>query len=343
MDLIKRLELVEQEGIDEKGAGTLQGLPPSWIKKLTDLRGHAGVGGESSEVKKIGEFQLRSDQLRSNALSKLIDQAKPAADITLEDGTVVKSAQLIGLFVKSDGQPFALINYDPEGGAGKPYSVMMQSGEQIKRLEKEPVRSYGRRRYYSDEEREVEKVDLNMTQLTALLPTDVKLEVYAVYSDLEREKKREERGAAKQKSVEGDDLKQIRLDVGKKHMESIKPDIAELFKKVPDAMKAGLEGLESEIDKVYSEEKYSYDEVGKFEQKLDFYREMLRKVYNVVYNLRYVAGKNKDLVTKERDWHTDKYKLALDDNFKRLRDEIEKLKQYLGKVEFKDDRTEVKA
>lgn len=138
MELLKLLESAQDDEVLEENAGNLKGLPPAWFKKVMGKGGgqNSQIEPLETEVKNISKFR-----------TTIIDAMKK------DDGRV-------GVFVKVDGDPFAVVFkeqgtwkesnpvYEMISADGSKLTDTKRTGQNVRTQKRDP--STGKRYHFTE-------------------------------------------------------------------------------------------------------------------------------------------------------------------------------------------------
>lgn len=235
--------------------GNLAGIPPSWIASLR----YKNIG-ENSVVDFLTTIEPGASQLKI-FLKKMNDL-----------GAGYEGNKVVGVFIKIDDQPFALVD---GGGYGREkYSVLFSDG----RYAEEPYyASSGRgphKRYVK-----LTRRNMNMTELGHQLPTDKRWDVWVITVDPNRLAKRAQRYDAKT-GIDGD-ITQIKKTAGDKFLKSKTDDALETLRAQIDSL------LDTTLHNVqsgnYSQTTTGYNEINNNMRRLT---ELVHELNNIGYSIR---------------------------------------------------------
>jgi len=315
--MIKQILLGESENIINvaEALGNLQGLPIQWVRKLT---GDYGLAGSESEVVKLGTFQISDKTTRANNLIKLLNGA--VQKLKANPNT---QQEIVGFFIKTPVEvgkpainPVVLIKYQPDYEDAGQFEVVSAEGEDVTRLEGKPSDRYGYRR-----NRDIRKKDLTLTQVTALLPTDVTLELYAVYEDLARKEKKMARTVAKDFSPTGD-IEQITHEASQKIIQELIEKLKERLPKALQIIQKKLETIPDTLEKAMAN-RLEYEDVRAYENNV-------RKVTNALERIRSLADSLRDVqgltsIADRTTYGSREGQRELEGYFKRFKSTVEDL------------------
>lgn len=276
-------------------AGALKGLPPAWLKMLTDM--HHGAG-KDSEVVKLGNVKILATQDRSLPLSKMITSAMKAGapvPATGETPESEKNKQPIGFYFSNmKGEPVMFTEVDTYNSKTHPFKIIATSGETLTRLTRGG-------RYNHDEE----VTKMNLGHLTTLLPPE-ELQVYAVYSDKIRAEKRLKRSS--QKAERPSDIDVIKSEAEKRYLKTLAPKIGDAITRVGAKVDNHLRDIHKKFTKAIESGNVNSEFISDLRMNIQQASSALDRLDSVARYLEELTQEGKVLRNPEHDYNYNKEK-----------------------------------